>query len=121
MAPDSRVVDIAAKETIDGRSGQEFHLLTAIVPAREAGFAIVTNEARLDSDAIARLKVGDGGMGSDDYSSGLVAEDMLICDDHGSNCSMTPEVDVRSVRGESGIQRVVNVAVGECTRICQCS
>lgn len=73
VAPDGRVVDVAAQEAVDGRGGEEAHLFAAVVAAREALFAVVADEARFDGDAVTGLQVGDGGMGGEDDAGGFMA------------------------------------------------
>ena len=94
VAPDGRVVDVAAEEAVDGRSGEESHLQAAVIAACEAGFAGMAGEGGLDGDAVADLEVGDGRVDSEDFASGLVAQDVCIFDDHGANAAGAPEVDI---------------------------
>ncbi len=59
MAPDGGVVDVAAEQAVDGRRGEEAHLVAAVVAAHEAGLAGVAGEPGLDGDAVAGLEVRD--------------------------------------------------------------
>ena len=95
MAPDGRVVDVAAEETVNRWGGEELHFLAAVVAARKALFAFITDEARFNGDTVTRLKVRDGGMSCENNTSRFVAEDMIIRDDHGPNGTGMPEMDVR--------------------------
>ncbi len=79
-----------------GRGREEGHLLTAIVPSSQARLAVVADQARLNGNPIAGLEVSDRGMGCENDSGRLVAEDVVVCHDHGPNRTMPPEVDVRS-------------------------
>ena len=53
------MIDISAQKTVDGRRGEESHVQAAIVAAREAGFALVTDDIWFDGDAVAGLEVRD--------------------------------------------------------------
>ena len=66
VAPDGRVVDVAAEEAVDGRGGEEAHGEAAVVAAREAGFAVAADDVRFDGDAVAGGEVRDGGVGGED-------------------------------------------------------
>ena len=94
VAPDGRVVDVAAEEAVDGRGREEAHLQAAVVAACEAGFAGMAGEGGLDGDTVADLEVGDGRVDSEDFASGLVAQDVCIFNDHGANAAGVPEVDI---------------------------
>lgn len=59
MAPDSRVIDISAQKTVDGRRGQEPHIQATVVAAREAWFAVITDNVWFDGDTVAGLEVRD--------------------------------------------------------------
>lgn len=88
--------DVAAEEAVDGRGGEELHFFAPVVAAGEAGFAVVADEARFDGYAVAGGEVGDGRVGCEDDAGGFVAEDVVVCDDHGADGAGTPEVDVGS-------------------------
>ena len=94
MAPDGWVVDVAAEKAGDGRGGVEAHLQTAVVAACEAGFAGVAGERRFNGHSVAGFQVGDGGMDGEDFAGGFMAQDVVVCDDHGANAAGMPEVDV---------------------------
>lgn len=121
VAPDGRVVDVAAEEAVDGWGGEEFHVLAAVVAACEALFAVVADQAGFDGDAIAGLEVCDGGMSCEDDTSGFVAEDVVIGDDHGANGTGMPEVDVRSERSYQSLRLSAILFRGMGTRRCRCS
>ena len=99
VAPDGRVVDVAAEEAVDGRGGEEAHGEAAVVAAREAGLAVAADDVRFDGDAVAGAEGGDGGVRGEDDAGGLVAEDVRVCHDHGADAAGVPEVDVGSVVG----------------------
>ena len=105
MTPHGGVCYVAAEEPVDGWRGEEFHLLTAIIAASETRFAGVADEAWLNGDAVADFKVGDGGVGGEDYAGGFVAEDVGVLDDHGADAAGVPEVDVRSVKRFRSVSR----------------
>lgn len=94
MAPDGRVVDVAAEEAVDGGRGEEAHVEAAVVAAREAGFALVADDVGFDGDAVAGLEVRDGRVRGEDDAGGFVAEDVRVCHDHGADAAGVPEVDV---------------------------
>lgn len=98
VAPAGGMVDVTAKESVDGRGGEEFHLLAAIVATCEAGFAVVADKTGFDGDAVTGGQVGDGRVGCEDFAGGFMAEDMILFYDHGANGTVTPEVDVGSER-----------------------
>ncbi len=97
MAPDGGVGDVAAEQAVDRWGGEELHAFAAVVPAGEAGFAAVADEARFDGHAVAYFEVSDGGVGGEDYARGFMAEDMGFLDDHGADAAGVPEVDVGTV------------------------
>lgn len=99
MAPDGRVVDVAAEEAVDGRGGEEAHVEAAVVAAREAGFACVADDVGFDGDAVAGDEVRDGWVRGEDHAGGFVAQDVRVCYDHGADAAGVPEVDVGSVGG----------------------
>ena len=90
------MVNVAAEETVDGWGGEELHLFAPVVAAGEAGFAVVADEAWFDGYAVAGGEVGDGGVSCEDDAGGFVAEDVVVCDDHGADGAGVPEVDVGS-------------------------
>ena len=97
VAPDGRVVDVAAQEAVDGRGGEEAHGEAAVVAACEAGFAVAADDVRFDGDAVAEGEVGDGGVRGEDDAGGFVAEDVGVCHDHGADAAGVPEVYVGSI------------------------
>ena len=94
VAPHCGVGDVAAEEAVHGRGGEEAHVDAAVVAAGEAVFAFVADEVGFDCYAVADFEVGDGGVGGDYYTGGFVAEDVVVCYDHGANAAGVPEVDV---------------------------
>lgn len=94
VAPDGWMVDVAAEEAVDGRGGEEAHVEAAVVAAGQAGFALVADDVGFDGDAVADLEVFDRGVLGDDDAGGFVAEDVIVCYDHGADAAGVPEVDV---------------------------
>ena len=94
VAPDGRVVDVAAQEAVDGRGGEEAHVQAAVVAARQAGLARVADDVRLDGDAVAGLQVRDRRVRGQDDAGGLVPEDVRVRYYHGADAAGVPEVDV---------------------------
>ena len=94
VAPDGRVVDVAAQQAVDRRRGEEGNLFAAVVAARQAGLASVANDVGLDGDAVTDLERGDGRVDSDDFAGRFVAEDVVAVDNHGADAACMPEVDV---------------------------
>ena len=66
VAPDGRVVDVAAEEAVDGRRGKEAHGEAAVVAAREAGLAVAADDVRFDGDAVAGREGCDRGVRGED-------------------------------------------------------
>ena len=111
VAPDGRVVDVAAEEAVDGRGREEAHREAAVVAARQAGFAVAADDVRFDGDAVADGEGRDGGVRGEDDARGFVAEDVRVCDDHGADAAGVPEVYVGSVsRGEKWVRLRVSEA-----------
>lgn len=96
MAPDGRVVDITAQETVDGRSRQERNVFATVVSSSETGFAGIADDVRLDSDTVADLEMGNIGGYSDDLASRFVAENMVAGDNHRADAAIVPEVNIGS-------------------------
>ena len=90
------MIDIAPKQTVVRGSGEKFHLKAAVVAPGEAGFAGVANEVRFDCYTISRLEMLDGGVDSEDFTGGLVAEDVIVLYYHWTYTAGVPEVDIRS-------------------------
>nr|POE79861.1 hypothetical protein CFP56_07927 [Quercus suber] len=115
VAPDGRMVDIAAQQAGDGRRGAELHLLAAVVLAEQAGLALVADDVGLDGDTVADLVRPDRGVLGDDDAGGLVAKDVLALDDHGADAAGMPEfgalLDVLAVWQRVGDPQIV-VGVG---------
>lgn len=101
VAPYGGVVDVAAEETGDRGRAAEQDGLAPVVAACQAGLAGVADDVGLDGYAVAGLEVRYGGVGGDDGAGGLVAEDVVVGDDHGANAAGVPEVDIRAGRGVS--------------------
>ena len=73
VTPDSGVVDIATEETVHRRGRKEGDIFATVVSSRQAGFAGIADNVRLDRNTVADLEVGNIGGYSDDLTSGLVA------------------------------------------------
>lgn len=87
--------DISPQQAVHRRRRQEAHLLAPVVPARQAGFARVTDDVGFDGDAVARPEVRDGrSVDGQHDAGGFVAEDVRVRDDHGSDAAVLPEVDI---------------------------
>ena len=97
------MIDIAPKQAVLGWSGEELHLQAAVVASREAGFAGIANEVGLDSYTISRLEMLDGGVDSEDFTGGLVAEDVVVLYDHWTYTARVPEVDIGSGLEDVGL------------------
>ena len=97
MAPQGRMVQVAAEKTMEGRCGEELDVQAAIVAASKAGFAGMAYYVRLNGDAVAGLEMRDGGVHGDDNSCGLMAKDVSVFYNHGPNPSGMPEMDIRPV------------------------
>lgn len=98
VAPDGRVVDVAAQQAVDGRGGQEGDALAAVVASRQAGLAGVADDVGLDGDAVAHFQRGDGRVHGNDFAGRLVAEDVVALDNHGADAACVPEVDVGAAK-----------------------
>ena len=94
VAPDGRVVDVAAEQAVDGRRGEERNLFTSIVSAREAGFASVADDIGFDGDAVAGFEVRYARVGCDHSASRFVTENVIPLDDHRADAASVPEVDI---------------------------
>lgn len=97
VAPDSRVVDVSAQHAGDGRGGEELDVVAAIVSASQAGLADTAGDVGLDSDTIANLEVLDGGVNGDNITSRFVAQDVVALDNHGTDTTSVPEVNIGAV------------------------
>jgi hypothetical protein len=73
VAPDGRVVDVAAQQAGDGRRAAELDADAAVIFSCQAGLALAADDVGLDGDAVADAVSGDGGVFGDDYAGGLVA------------------------------------------------
>lgn len=93
-------------------------MFAAVVAACEAGLAGVTGDVGFDGDAVAGLKVFDGGVHGEDLqelimgscggceregylSSRFVAKDVFVFDDHRTDTAGMPEMNVGTVIGLS--------------------
>lgn len=88
------MIDITSQQPIDRWSGEEAHVQTAIVATRKAGLAGVADDIRFDGDAVSDLQVFDRRMLGDDDAGGFVAQNVIVCDDHGTDAPGVPEMDV---------------------------
>jgi hypothetical protein len=91
------VVNISAKQAVDGRSGEEGDILATVVAASQAGLAGVTDNVGFNGDAVAEFEVGDVGSDRDNLTGRFVTEDVVSSDDHGANATSVPKVDVGAV------------------------
>ena len=67
------MVDVAAEEAVDGRGGEESHVVATVVAACKAGLAGVAYQARFNGYAVADLEVFDAGVDGEDLAGGFVA------------------------------------------------
>ena len=88
VAPHGGVLEVAAEQASDGRCGEKLDGLAAVVAACKAGLALVADDVGLDRDAVADLEVGDRLMDSHDYTGRLVAEDVCVFNNHGTNATL---------------------------------
>ena len=120
MAPDGRVVYIAAEQAVEGRGRGELHFFAAVVAAGEAGLAFVADDVRFDGDAVAHLEGRDRGVHGQDHAGGFVAENVRVFYDHGADAAGVPEVHVGSGRLVLVLRMTERVGGGPLTRICRC-
>lgn len=88
------MVDVAAEEAREGRRREELDVRASVVAASQAGLALMAGDVGLYGDAVARPKVRDGRVRGDDLPGGLVAEDVVRFDDHGTDVAGVPEMDI---------------------------
>lgn len=88
------MVDISTEQAINGGCRQKFDGLATIVAAREARFAFIADHVGLHSDAVADFEGFDVVCNGDDDAGGFVAEDVVVCDNHGADTAGVPEMDI---------------------------
>ena len=98
VAPHGGVVDIAAEETGDGRSGAEEDRVAAVVATGQARLALAADDVGLDGNAVADLEGLDVVVNGNNDASRLVAEDVVVLDNHGADAAGVPEVHIRPCR-----------------------
>ena len=54
----------------------------------------MVNDSRFDGNTISDLKMRHGGMRSNNYTSGFVAEDIVVCHYYRTDAPFIPEVNV---------------------------
>jgi hypothetical protein len=96
VAPHGGVVDIAAEETGDGRSGAEEDRVAAVVATGQARLALAADDVGLDGNAVADLERLDVVVHGNNDACRLVAEDVVVFDNHGADAPGVPEVHIRS-------------------------
>ena len=62
------MIDIAAEEAVNGRCGEESHVMASVVAACEAGFAGVAYQAGFNGYAVADLEVFDARVDGKDFA-----------------------------------------------------
>ena len=89
------MIDIPSQKTMDWRRGEELNVLTSVVATGKARFAGIADDVGLNGDAVAGFQRLNGGVDGEDDTSGFVAEDVIIFNDHWADAAGMPEVDVR--------------------------
>ncbi len=96
MAPDCRVIDVAAEKTVNGWGREKSHLQAAVVAPCEAGLAGIADDTWLNGDSVADFEVRHGRVRGEDYSSRFMAKDVVVFYYHGANAAGVPEVNIRA-------------------------
>lgn len=99
MAPDGGVVDVSTEKTRYRWGGEEKHGFTSIVSACEAWLAGVARDIGLDGDFVTDAEVRDGRVHSENFAGGFVAENVFVCNNHWTDTTRMPEVDVGTGNG----------------------
>lgn len=94
VAPDGRVVDVAAQQAGDGRRAAELDRLASVVFACQAGFALAADDVGFDGDAVADVVRFDRRVFGHHDTGGFVAEHVRVFHDHGADGAVFPEVDI---------------------------
>jgi hypothetical protein len=94
MAPDSRVVDISAKETGTRRGGEELDFLATVVSSREAWLAFVADDVGFNGDSIPHFESLDRRVNGQNNTCRFVTEDMCVLHNHRANAACMPEVNI---------------------------
>jgi hypothetical protein len=92
------VVDIAAEEAGDGRSGAEEDRVAAVVATGQARLALAADDVGLDGNTVTDLEGLDVVVDGNNDACRLVAENVVVGDNHGANAAGVPEVDIRPYR-----------------------
>jgi hypothetical protein len=98
VTPHGGVVDIAAEEAGDGRSGAEEDRVAAVVATGQARLALAADDVGLDGDTVTDLERLDVVVDGNNDACRLVAENVVVGDNHGANAAGVPEVDIRPYR-----------------------
>jgi hypothetical protein len=98
MTPDSRVVDISAEEARIRWGRQEFDFLAAVVSSSEAWLAFVADDVGFNGNSIPHFEVLDRRMDGQNNTRRFVPKDMCIFDDHRTNATSMPEVNIGTAR-----------------------
>lgn len=96
MAPDCRVIDVAAEKTVNWWGREKLHLQAAVIAPCEAGFAGVADDIWLNGDSVADFEVRHGRVRGKNYSRRFMAKNVGIFYYHGANAAGVPEVDIRA-------------------------
>jgi hypothetical protein len=95
VAPHGGVVDIAAQEAGDGRSGAEEDRVTAVVATSQARLALAADDVGLNGNTVTDLEGLDVVVDGNNDACRLVAENVVVFDNHGADATGVPEVDIR--------------------------
>ena len=98
VAPHGGVVDIAAEEARDGRSGAEKDRVAAIVATRQARLALAADDVGLDGNAVADLQRLDVVVDGNNDACRFVAEYVVVFNNHRADAAGVPEVNIRPCR-----------------------
>ena len=122
VAPHGGVVDIAAEEARDGRSGTEEDRVAAIVATGQARLALAADDVGLDGNAVADLERLDVVVHGNNDACRLVAENVVIFNNHGTDAAGVPEVNIRSCRRQlsSSVSCGLNLPANTSALDCDC-
>lgn len=98
MAPDCRVIDVAAEKTVIGWGREKSRVLAAVIAPCEAGLAGVADDIWLNGDSVADFEMRHGRVRGEDYSCRFMAKDVGVFYYHGANPAGVPEVNIRAGR-----------------------
>jgi hypothetical protein len=88
VAPHSWVLEVPAQEASDWWRRQKLHAFAAVVASCQARLALVANDVGLDGYAVPGFERRDGGVYGHDHSSGFVAENVRVLDNHGADAAL---------------------------------